>query len=267
MSLKKEKNEAGDAERLRAAQENWTGPQLVNDDGISQHGSNDMNPAPDIEQDIVTRALGVRVKHHSNQVTRTKALQECLPPKTVFTEPEVRSILQDMLNISGMSSAGHNNPHQKCQNKTLESKSPQTSLLVTSVTIIESTSLDTGKTWLNPTPQSIRFCRTLRMSMEEESSGAIRNEFDRVEKQKTSLVPYEFRTKDDSDVRLSFHVEHTLFDGEVANELVENSSTFGCPMCFEKNKDYKVSGSHCQAHKGKFLKFGSTLLHAELKMY
>ncbi|KAJ8677987.1 hypothetical protein QAD02_013774 [Eretmocerus hayati] len=218
MSLKKEKDKADDAEHLRATQENSTGPQLVNDDEISQDDSNDMNPAPDIERDIFTDALGVRVKHHSNQVTRTysrqtpesaadlyltmdlskekysnlvkelrsrncnilpgydamrslKALQECLPPKTVSTETEVRSSLQDMLNqphanISGMrlvlmlilhhgwtpedvrnlmltvawgfdSSAGHNNSHQKCQDKTLESKSPQTSLLVTSVTIVE----------------------------------------------------------------------------------------------------------------------------------
>ncbi|KAJ8671420.1 hypothetical protein QAD02_002679 [Eretmocerus hayati] len=247
MSLKKEKDKADDAERL----------QLVNDDEISQDDSNDMNPAPDIELDIVADALGVRVKHHSNQVTRTysrhtpesaanlyltmdlskekysylvkelrsrscnilpgydamrKALQECLPPKTVSTETEVRSSLQDMLNISGMrlvlmlilhygwtpedvrnlmltvargfdSSDGHNNPHQKCRDKTLESKSPQTSLLVTSVTIIELASLDTGKNWLNPTSQSIRFCRTLRMSMEKESSDAIRNEFDRVERE------------------------------------------------------------------------------------
>ncbi|KAJ8686116.1 hypothetical protein QAD02_021910 [Eretmocerus hayati] len=80
-----------------------------------------------------------------------KALQECLPPKTVSTETEIRSSLQDMLNISGMrlvlmlilhygwtpedvrnlmltvawvfdSPAGHNNPHQKCQDKTVESK-------------------------------------------------------------------------------------------------------------------------------------------------
>ncbi|KAJ8678031.1 hypothetical protein QAD02_013818 [Eretmocerus hayati] len=71
MSLKKEKDKADDAERLRATQENSTGPQLVNDDEISQDDSNDMNPAPDIERDIVADALGVRVKHHSNQVTRT----------------------------------------------------------------------------------------------------------------------------------------------------------------------------------------------------
>ncbi|KAJ8671274.1 hypothetical protein QAD02_002533 [Eretmocerus hayati] len=341
MSLKKEKDDADDAERLRTTQENSIGPQLVNDDEISQGDSNDMNPAPDIEQDIVTHALGVRVKHHSNQVTRTysrhtpesaanvyvtmdlskekysylvedfrsrncnilpgydamsKALQECLPPKTVSTQTKVRSSLQDMLNISGMrlvlmlilhydwtpedvrdlmltvawgfdSSAGHNNPHQKCQDKTLESKSPQTSLLVTSVTIIEFTSLDTGKTWLNPTTQSIRFCRTLWMLMEKESSDAMKNEFDRVEKVKTSLVPYEFKTKDDSDVKISFLVERTLFDGRVVNELVENFSTLTCPMCFKTNKDYKVSGSPCRAHEEKFLKFSPTLLHAELKMY
>ncbi|KAJ8685053.1 hypothetical protein QAD02_020846 [Eretmocerus hayati] len=279
--------------------------------------SNDMNPAPDIERDIVAHALVVRVKHHSNQVTRSysrhtpesaanlyltmdlskekysylvkdlrsrncnilpgydamrKALQECLPPETVSTETEVRSSLQDMLNISGMSLvlmlilhygwtpedvrnlmltvvwgfdslAGLNNPHQKCQDKTLESKSPQTSLLVTSVTIIELASLDTGKTWLNPTPQSIRFCRTLRMSMEKESSDAIKNVFDRVDKETTSLVPYQFITKDDSDVRISFHVEHTIFDGKVVNELVGSSSTLRCPMCFKTNEDCKVSGS------------------------
>ncbi|KAJ8672301.1 hypothetical protein QAD02_003560 [Eretmocerus hayati] len=79
--------------------------------------------------------------------------------------------------------------------KTLESKSPQTSLLVTSVTIIELTSLDTGRTLLNPTPQNRRFCRTLRMSMEKESSDAIRNEFDCVEKGKTSLVPYDSKPR------------------------------------------------------------------------
>ncbi|KAJ8684949.1 hypothetical protein QAD02_020742 [Eretmocerus hayati] len=225
-----------------------------------------------------------------------KALQECLPPKTVCPETEVRSSLQDMLNISGTrlvlmlilhygwtpedvrnlmltmawgfdSSAGHNNPHQKCQDKTLESKSLQASLLVTSVTIIELTSLDTGKTWLNRTPQNIRFCHTMRISMEKKSSDAIKNEFDRVEKEKTPLVPYEFKTKDDSDVKIGFYVEHTLFDGKVVNELVGNSSTLRCPMGFKMNKDYKVSGSPCRAHEEKFLKFGPTLLHAELEMY
>ncbi|KAJ8686115.1 hypothetical protein QAD02_021909 [Eretmocerus hayati] len=71
MSLKKEEDKADDAERLRATQENLTGPQLKNDDEISQDDSNDMNPAPDIEREFVADALGVRVKHHSNQVTRT----------------------------------------------------------------------------------------------------------------------------------------------------------------------------------------------------
>ncbi|KAJ8686117.1 hypothetical protein QAD02_021911 [Eretmocerus hayati] len=105
------------------------------------------------------------------------------------------------------------------------------------------------------------------MSMEKESSDAIRSEFDRVEEEETSLVPCEFKTKDDLDVKISFHVEHTLFDGKVVNELVGNSSTLRCPMCFKTNKDYKVFGSPCQAHEEKFLKFGPTLLHAELKMY
>ncbi|KAJ8684950.1 hypothetical protein QAD02_020743 [Eretmocerus hayati] len=71
MSLEEEKDEADDAERLRAPQENSTGPQLVDNDEISQDDSNDMNHAPDIEQDIVAHALGVRVKHHSHHVTRT----------------------------------------------------------------------------------------------------------------------------------------------------------------------------------------------------
>ncbi|KAJ8676912.1 hypothetical protein QAD02_012699 [Eretmocerus hayati] len=71
MSLEKEKDKADDPERLRATQENSTGPQFVNHDEIAQDDSNDMNPAPDTEQDIVAHASGVRVEHPSHQVTRT----------------------------------------------------------------------------------------------------------------------------------------------------------------------------------------------------
>ncbi|KAJ8672438.1 hypothetical protein QAD02_003697 [Eretmocerus hayati] len=105
------------------------------------------------------------------------------------------------------------------------------------------------------------------MSMEEETSGAIENEFDRVEDEKTSFVPYDFKTKENSDAKMSFHVEHTLFDGKMVNEFVGNSSTLRCPICFKTNKSYQALASPCRAQEESFLKFDLTFSHAELKMH
>lgn len=115
-------------------------------------------------------------------------MAECAPSNIKYSENEAMVPLQDLLNKSSErlckaiaeewncealrnlelyvtvgfdSSSGHLNPHQKYTDTDNVNDNAQQSLLVTSC-IIQKLKRSNEKAWTNPTPQSIRFCRSLR---------------------------------------------------------------------------------------------------------
>lgn len=117
-----------------------------------------------------------------------KEIEKCTPDNINYSEDEVVVPLQSMLNktaerlceavdkdwidedfsnlelyvtIGFDSSSGHLNPHQSYTDPSSNvNTNPQQSLLVTSCIVQKLQSA--SKSWINPTPQSTRFCRPLR---------------------------------------------------------------------------------------------------------
>lgn len=127
--------------------------------------------------------------------------------KTSYTEKEVFVPLQNLLNktverlceslalgwnedsllnlqFSGTvgcdSSAGHVNAHQKYCDPENDSISPMQSLFISNLLIISIHSLSGQEEWINPTPQSYRFCRTLRICSEKEDNANVTREINRM---------------------------------------------------------------------------------------
>jgi len=57
---------------------------------------------------------------------------------------------------------------QPCKNAENEDPNAQQSLFVSSMIIIQLKTVSNKYFWINPTPQSIRFCRPLRIAIQKE---------------------------------------------------------------------------------------------------
>lgn len=78
--------------------------------------------------------------------------------------------------------------------------------------------------WLNPTPQSYRFCRPLHIQYQKETSNLILSEKAWVEEQIKELLPITVHTT--KGHKITFHFELTLsaLDGKVFNIITGTSS-------------------------------------------
>jgi len=123
------------------------------------------------------------------------AKDECIPTGCTYSETEAKVSLQgicnktverlcislanewtaeEMLDVVMLltygfdSSAGHLNPHQGYEEGGVQTHSSTQSLFVSSFILIGMNSKTTSKKWLNPSPQSVRFCRPLRLCFVKE---------------------------------------------------------------------------------------------------
>lgn len=225
----------------------------------------------------------------------SKAMTESLPNVEAKSETEFIVPLQDMLNKSAErlcervalewceddlncllltttlgfdSSSGHGNPHQKYADSSNENVNPQQSLFVTSIIVISLTSSRSGgSSWTNPTPQSIRFCRPLRLAHEKEDDETSTKEYERLSQEKKLLTSHRFKMSNKKPVKVVFHVYETLFDGKCLNTIVGNKASSRCPICkltahSFKNFNYEVFKPNDSA-----LHYGLGLLHCEINIF
>lgn len=221
-----------------------------------------------------------------------KAMEECQPSNYRMTEIEVSVSLQDMLNKTAErlceavalewdirdlqklklvvtlgfdSSSGHTNPHQTYANSENEDSSAQQSLFVTSMIVI-ALQCSTSNAWLNPTPQSVRFCRPLRIAFEKENDIITKREFNRLNEEIKNLFSHSFTMSNSKNVKVTFNVYQTLFDGKCVNTIVGNSATTRCPMCLRTSHQFNNFDDDFAPIMSS-LKYGLGLLHCEIKCF
>ncbi|KAL7290635.1 hypothetical protein TKK_0015397 [Trichogramma kaykai] len=184
----------------------------------------------------------VQIQHSSDKEVFV-SLQNILNKTTerlcdsVTQEWDERSLfnLELVVSIGFDSSSGHVSPHQKSADDTEEKIGTQTSLFVTCFNLLEiSCKLKNFENhWINPTPQSIRFTRPLRMSVEKEDCENIRKEMKRLDKEINKLNGYKFILPNKKVVRVKYEIYKTMFDGKCVNSLIENPAASRCPMCLK----------------------------------
>ena len=165
------------------------------------------------------------------------------------------------------SSSGHLNPHQKSENQDDDFTSAQQSLFTSCFNIIKLVSdLDDNCIWINPTPQSVRFTRPLRMCFEKENDAAIHKGYDRLQNEIENLRRHRFKLSNGKTVRIKFRINLTLFDGKCVNTLVDNRATSRCPICLYTAHEFGNLKNKFTPNQ-KALSFGLGLLHAEIKLF
>lgn len=163
------------------------------------------------------------------------------------------------------SSSGFKNPHQKFEDKANVSLKSEFSLFASTFAISGLVTSNKKKMWLNPTPQSVRFCRPLRIALEKETEATVRAERDRLETQVKSLSSHRFPLPNGKQATVKFDLHLSMVDGKCLNFLLENEATTRCPICsltmgnFNKTVDWEtiVPKEH--------LKHGLGNLHCEIK--
>ena len=175
--------------------------------------------------------------------------------------------LQMICTLGFDSSSGHTNPQQHFENSVNENSDPHLSLFVTSMILIKlESSVSDSCFWINPTPQSTRFCRPLRIALEKEESENTMNEHKRLSAEIDNLLQYKFKMCNGKTVRVKFVVSQTLFNGKCINTIVGNKASSRCPMCGRTAHEFGNLNNDF-APKQSSLKFGLGLLHAEIKAF
>lgn len=136
-----------------------------------------------------------------------EAKNDWLPQNMSFTETEAKVPLQNLLNntieslLKGLDgyfspeemqnlhllfaygfdgSSGYKNTHQRFQDESNETSKSELSLFVSALCPIQLKSLVSGRSWLIPTPQSVRWWRLIRASFEAETTESILHEHQRL---------------------------------------------------------------------------------------
>jgi len=92
--------------------------------------------------------------------------------------------------------------------------------------------------WINRSPQSVRFCRPLKIEMIKETQSHIRAEKKPLDSEIENLVPFGFTDEINSVFPIHFELKMTLIDGKVYNILTERISTQPCPICGAKPLEF-----------------------------
>lgn len=163
------------------------------------------------------------------------------------------------------SSSGFKNPHQKfneAENITLKS---ELSLFASTFTLVGLMTSSKTKMWINPTPQSIRFFRPLRIAIEKETEDTVMAEKNRLNNEVEQLQSHCFLLPNGKRVTVDFNAYFTMIDGKCLNFVFDNAATTRCPVCylsmdnFNKECDWNVEVPTSN------LKHGLANLHCEIK--
>ena len=111
--------------------------------------------------------------------------------------------------------------------------------MVTGMNVIQlRNSQDPTCSWINPTPQSVRFLRPLSISFEKEDDITSVFEYERLKKEINNLRSHKFILSNGKEVSIFYEVYQTMFDGKCVNALVKNPATSRCPMCLNTTHQF-----------------------------
>lgn len=121
--------------------------------------------------------------------------------------------------------------------------------------------------WQNPTPQSVRYCRPLRLQFIKETIQTILDERKWVQDQINSLEVETFKVEcpdGDIDIKVTFILNLTLIDGKVLGAITNTRSLMNCCLCQAKEKDFHDLSRVWKANTDA-LEHGLSPLHAWIR--
>ncbi|CAG9759703.1 unnamed protein product [Ceutorhynchus assimilis] len=127
--------------------------------------------------------------------------------------------------------------------------------------------------WNNRTPQSVRFCRPLKLEFVKETSEHILKEKIGLDLQIQQLDILRIELEPSKVIKITFQLFMTLIDGKVLNTLTGNKSSQSCPICKATPKSFlqiqpeSFQRSEVYNPKPGTLQYGISPLHAWIRFF
>lgn len=124
--------------------------------------------------------------------------------------------------------------------------------------------------WNNYTPQSIRFCRPLKIEYVKESREHILEEKISLDEEIRCLQHTDIIFSNEKRLRIRFDLHMTLIDGKVLNALTDTKSSQACPICgatpktFQSTTNFSSPVFKARPHT---LQYGISPLHAWIRFF
>ncbi|XP_050746028.1 uncharacterized protein LOC127011840 isoform X2 [Drosophila biarmipes] len=162
-------------------------------------------------------------------------------------------------------STGHRTYKQRFQLN--ESVGLDHSLFVTTVIPLKLMDQHHRVIWINRTPQSVRFCRPLKIEFVKESTALILKEKKNldVEIENLNVLSYSYKS---NIITVKYQTHMTLIDGKVLNIVTGTNSCQSCPLCGAKPTQLLKTtdfNSPIFNVKSENLKYGVSPLHAWIR--
>jgi len=188
-------------------------------------------------------------------------------------------ILQKMENLQEMKteiifsygfdgSSGQSNYKQKFESTGNYSDN---SLFATTCIPLRLQSLQKDILWNNITPQSIRFCRPIKLQYVKETECHVLQENENLAKSIKSLDELKIDLGENKTLIINYQLFLTLIDGKILNALTGTKSTRSCPICgatpamIRDTEDF--GNSDFFKPKPNSLKYGASPLHAWIRFF
>ncbi|XP_039150315.1 uncharacterized protein LOC120285016 [Drosophila simulans] len=218
-----------------------------------------------IEAKLQCRPEGIEVMENTAQVLLQNLLDHTAQ-RLIKLQSDVFKEFPDIFKIKLICSygfdgtTGHSAYKQKYETEALGTPISDQSLFVTSVIPIQIIDSFNRHIWINRAPQSIRFCRPLKIELIKETAVHIMMEKNQLDNQIKNLTPFTYKYDENRDIEVSYEMHMTLIDGKVLNVLTDTKSTQCCPICgVSPTQMLKISNfsSETFVPKVKALQFGS----------
>lgn len=203
------------------------------------------------------------------------ALQDLLnhtASRILLLQEEVFANLESVSSVTLIASYGYDgSTGQSMYKKRFETNEPDTldqSLFVT--TVIPLKLIDEAGTifWNNRTPQSVRFCRPLKMEFAKETKDHILAEKNDLDRQIINLTPCVVTIINERKITVSYDLHMTLIDGKVLNVLTGTKSCQLCSICGAGPKQFmKTSDINSFIPNPEHLQYGMSPLHAWIRVF
>lgn len=124
--------------------------------------------------------------------------------------------------------------------------------------------------WNNSTPQSVRFCRPIKLEYIKESETLVKTEKASMDSQIADLDNIDILLEDGSSLTIHFSLFMTLIDGKVLSYITGTKSMQTCPLCKATPKYFNDLSN---IERGVFepepesLQYGISPLHAWIRLF
>jgi len=125
--------------------------------------------------------------------------------------------------------------------------------------------------WMNRSPQSVRFCRPLKIEFVKETKTHILKEKANLDLEIQNLLPMVYEDANKQSYTISFELKMTLIDGKVLNILTGTNSTQSCPICGAKPMQFMtitdLESDNFIPKSPQALEYGVSPLHAWIRFF